>query len=41
MDWIKIVNKEALPLGLVEEKCPECVLDEINKIRLGTPLVVL
>jgi len=41
MDWVKIVNKDALPSGLAEEKCPECVLDEINKIRLGTPLVVL
>ena len=41
MGWVKIVNKNVLPSGLAEEKCPECVLDEANKIRLGAPLVVL
>ena len=39
--WIKIINKEVIPAGLREERCPECVLDEANKIRLGAPLVVL
>lgn len=35
------INKEALPPDLPKERCPECSLDIANKIRLGSPVVIV
>lgn len=39
--WIKAVEGKKIPFGLTEENCPSCTLDVANKIRFGSPVIVV
>jgi len=41
--WVKIINREVVPVGLREERCPECVLEVLknNSDKQAMPLIVI